>query len=143
MGARATRLTGCSVHHPRTGAPEAVPPPQRRWPAAPGAHGSRTPPTLAPAPGTAPPRGVAAVPRGHALPRNGQAGGHWHGAQGPATPARTRAPHRQRRERERGGAGYNSPHTRLTTARNRAWRGVAWRGVAWRAAGYSPVLSEP
>src|SRR5262245_66181771 len=59
MGAQATRLTGCSVHHPRTGAPEGgAPAPTEVACSARRAHGSRTPPTLAPAPGTAPPRGA-------------------------------------------------------------------------------------
>src|SRR5262249_8946673 len=59
MGAQATRLTGCSVHHPRTGAPEGgAPAPTEVACSARRAHGSRPPPPLAPAPGTAPPRGA-------------------------------------------------------------------------------------
>src|SRR5215831_10528617 len=130
MGAQATRLTGCSVHHPRTGAPEGgAPTPTEVACSVRRAHGSRTPPTLAPAPGTAPPRGVAAVPRGHALPRNGQAGGDWHGAQGPATPARTRAPHRQRREREEEERATTAHTPRHASPLPGTGRGVAWRGV--------------
>src|SRR5262245_57486086 len=45
MDAQATRLTGCSVHHPRTGAPEGgAPAPTRVACSASRAHGSRTPP---------------------------------------------------------------------------------------------------
>src|SRR5215510_15494629 len=129
MGAQATLLTGCSVHHPRTGAPEAVPPPQRRWPAAPGARTARA----------HPPRWLQRLaPLLHEALRLFLVGTPCHetakqeaiGTVRRVLP-RLLAPGRPIGNGERAGAGYNSPHATPHHCQEQAvaWRGVAWRGV--------------